>query len=151
VSSDVVEVSPQKRTVRLVATGIGLVLLLLGTVIGNDDDFPFGPFRMYSTSSSTTGVITTVSIEVRMADGPWEDFSATPSTIGMNAAEVEGQLSRFEADSDRLAAIARSYNNLHPDAEPVTGVRIISHGTVVKDRIPTGETTEAVLAQWEAP
>ena len=39
------------RVTRLGATALGLVLLLAGTIWGSDDDFPFGPFRMYSTSS----------------------------------------------------------------------------------------------------
>lgn len=146
-----VELSPSKRNIRLVVTGVALILLLLGTVIGDDDDFPFGPFRMYATSNSTTGVIATVSVEIQTGDDPWQEFSASPATIGMNAAEIEGQLPRFAADPQLLGAIARSYANLHPGDEPVTGVRIISHGTVVKDRVPTGETTEEVLAEWQAP
>ena len=38
------------RQVRLVMTALVLVALLAGTVFGDDVHFPFGPFRMYSTT-----------------------------------------------------------------------------------------------------
>ena len=42
--------STRGRAVRVAATAVAALLLLLGTVWGQDDDFPFGPFRMYSTA-----------------------------------------------------------------------------------------------------
>ncbi len=45
------ELLPGGRAVRTVATLAVAVLLTAGTVWGNDDEFPFGPFRMFSTST----------------------------------------------------------------------------------------------------
>ena len=42
---------------RWAVTVIALALLLAGTFVGQDDDFPFGPFRMYSTTAQLNGPV----------------------------------------------------------------------------------------------
>lgn len=139
-----------KRALRLFASSVGLVLLVLGTVVGQDDDFPFGPFRMYSTSNNASGVVTVLTLEARTGTGPWTRIAPAPSTVGMNVAEFEGQQPRFEADPTLLAAVARSYERLNPEDEAWDAMRLIRRATVIEDRVPTGEVTEEVLAEWEA-
>lgn len=137
-------------TSRLFVSAVWILLLVLGTIVGQDDDFPFGPFRMYATSNNASGVVTVLTLEVRSADGPWTRVTPTPTTVGMNVAEFEGQQPRFEENPDLLAAVASSYLRLHPYAEPWNAMRLVRRATIIVDRVPTGEVTEEVLAQWQA-
>jgi hypothetical protein len=129
-------------------TLVASALLTAGTVWGQDDAFPFGPFRMYATSTGTTGTISVPVIAVRTAGGPWEPAPLTPRAVGMNRAEVEGQLPRIVADPSLLGRLAAAHARLHPDAEPWTGVRLARRATVVTDRVPTGDVRETILAEW---
>jgi hypothetical protein len=140
----------RKRAIRLVATVTGLVLLVLGTVWGNDDEFPFGPFSMYSTSNKASGLVTVLTLEGRTASGSWTRIAPSSTTVGMNVAEFEGQQPRFEADPSLLGAVARSYERLNPDEDSWVAMRLIRRATVIEDKVPTGEVTEEILAEWEA-
>jgi hypothetical protein len=146
--SDVRRLSPAGRAVRTVTTLVAAGLLTAGTFWGDDDAFPFGPFRMYSTSSNTTGAISVAAIQSRVEGGTWEPAPLTPRTVGMNRAEVEGQLPRLEADPSLLRHLADTYARLQPEQPPWAGVRLVRRSTVVVDRVPTGEVRETVLAEW---
>ena len=146
--------SDVSRSGRLVRLGVALVvfgLLVVGTLVGLDDQFPFGPFRMYATSNAATGEIAVVALEARTADGDWTLVRPSPGSVGMNVAEFEGQLPRFAADHSLLRAVADSRAALHPHEEPWVGLRIVREATVVVDKVPTGEVRRTVLAEWTAP
>ena len=145
------DVSPSGRLVRLGVALVVLGLLVVGTFVGLDDQFPFGPFRMYATSNAATGEIAVVALEARTADGDWTLVRPSPGSVGMNVAEFEGQLPRFEADHSLLGAVADSRTALHPDEEPWVGLRIVREATVVVDKVHTGEVRRTVLAEWTAP
>ena len=150
-SGPVADVTTAGRRARLSVAAIVFGLLLVGTFVGGDDAFPFGPFRMYATSNQATGEIAVVALEARTADGDWTVVRPSPGTVGMNVAEFEGQLPRFEADPGLLAAVEASRAALHPDDEPWVALRILRQATVVVDKVPTGEVNETVLAEWTAP
>ncbi|RJK92947.1 hypothetical protein [Vallicoccus soli] len=136
------------RAARALVTLVVAVLLTAGTFWGDDDAFPFGPFRMYSTSSNTTGAISVAAIEARTDGGTWEPAHLNPWTVGMNRAEVEGQLDRIQADPALLGKLAEARDRLQPGAEPWTGMRLLRVSTVVVDTVPTGEERRQVLAEW---
>ena len=77
------------RRVRVVATLITGVLLLAGTLWGTDDDFPFGPFRMYSTAPDPNGAARDTRVEGVDADG--RTVAITEGNSGIRRAEIEGQ------------------------------------------------------------
>ncbi len=139
------------RLARLATAVVVFGLLTAGTFVGLDDQFPFGPFRMYATSNAPTGEIAVVALEARTADGDWTLVRPTPGTVGMNVAEFEGQLPRFEQDPHLHGAVNASRESLHPDEEPWVGLRIIREATVLVDKVPTGEVNRTVLAEWIAP
>ena len=147
----VVRLSAGRRAVRTTVTLVVAALLTAGTLWGGDDVFPFGPFRMFATSSATTGAISVAAIEVRTAPGDWQPAPLTLRTVGMNRAEVEGQMLRMEAEPELLGSLAGAYARLHPGAEPWVGVRLKRRSTVILDGVPTGEVREAVLAEWTRP
>ncbi len=138
------------RWARLAAVLVVFGLLLIGTFFGDDDMFPFGPFRMYATSSQATGEVAVVALQVRTAERDWTLVRPTPGTVGMNGAEFEGQLTRFEDDPSLLSAVAASRAALRPDDDPWIGLRIVREETIVVDKVPTGEVDETILAEWNA-
>ena len=143
--------SSTSRTVRIAAAVAVFGVLTVGAFFADDDDFPFGPFRMYATSGAPTGEVAVVALQARVGDGNWTLVRPSPESVGMNVAEFEGQLYRFEDDPGLLSAVAESRARLHPDEPEWTGLRIVRQATVVVDRVPTGEVNETVLAEWHAP
>jgi hypothetical protein len=154
VSAEIVppdEVSVTGRWVRLAIAVVVFGLVTIGAFLGSDDMFPFGPFRMYATSNAATGEVAVVALQARTAEGDWTLVRPSPGSVGMNVAEFEGQLPRFEKDPGLLSAVAASRAALHPDEEPWVGLRIVRQATVVVDKVPTGEVNETVVAEWAAP
>jgi hypothetical protein len=136
--------------IRVAATVMGLALITAGTVWGQDDHFPFGPFRMYATSNSPDGPINVVRIESYTEADGWRRASLTPASVGMNPAEVEGQLPRFVDQPDLLGKLAATHARLQPDDEPWTAMRLVRRQYVLVDREPT-DIRESVIAEWSAP
>ncbi|MGY1711115.1 hypothetical protein ACI8AC_16575 [Geodermatophilus sp. SYSU D00758] len=141
--TEVLPLSPVGRRVRLAATAVVLALLLGGTLWGTDSDFPFGPFRMYSTradpdaavvSTRVVGV-TTEGTEVRLSGGE----------VGLRRAEFEGQLPRLVLQPELLTLLAGSYAEHHPGAEELVEVRIVQRRYELVGGRQTGEATDRVL------
>jgi len=90
---------------RLVAGAVLLAAVLAGTLWGQDDDFPVGPFRMYATAARPTGAVRTAELFGVRADGTRVLLQA--HDVGLRRAELEGQLPRFRRDPSLLGALAK--------------------------------------------
>lgn len=134
------------RRLRVLATLLVGGLLLLGTLVGQDDDFPFGPFRMYSTRDDPDGVVAAARVEAVDATG--RVLVVPDRATGLRRAEVEGQAGRFAADPALLAEIGRAHDRLHPDEPSYTEVRVVVTETALEDSRPTGVLSEKVVATW---
>ena len=137
------------RWVRVAVTVAGCGLLLAGTLWGQDDHFPFGPFRMFAHSAKRDGVVNSARLEAVNADG--ERFKLSDTSTGLRRAEIEGQMGRFRADGRRLGAVADAYADRHPDAPPLVLVEILQRRYQLEDGEPSGEVTERQVAAWVAP
>ena len=147
--AQVERLGPAGLTARLVAGGLALAALLAGTVVGQDDAFPFGPFRMYSTSTQPDGWVTTVALEARLDGGQeWEPVRLSPGRVGLSRAEVEGRRAAFESEPELLGGLARAHARLRPDEPRWTALRLLRVRTVLADHRPTGEVQTRVLATW---
>ncbi|MGY1844188.1 hypothetical protein [Modestobacter sp. SYSU DS0875] len=144
---EVVRLTPAGRRARLAAATVVLALLLAGTVWGDDDAFPFGPFRMYSTRANpdtpvtSTRVVglTTAGTEVRLSGGE----------VGLRRAEFEGQLPRIHRDPSLLGLLADSYAERHPDAEELVEVQVVQRRFELSDGQRTGEVSDRVLIEHQ--
>jgi hypothetical protein len=139
----VLRLSSSGRRVRLAATAVVLALLLGGTLWGNDSEFPFGPFRMYSTRADPDRPVVSTSVVGVTADG--DEVRLSGGEVGLRRAEFEGQLDRLTEQPELLGLLAESYAAGHPDAEPLVAVRVVQRRHALDDGRRTGEVTENVL------
>jgi hypothetical protein len=139
----VLTLSPTGRRLRLAATAVVLALLLGGTVWGNDSEFPFGPFRMYSTRADPDRPVISTSVVGLTADG--DQVRLSGGEVGLRRAEFEGQLPRLVDQPELLALLAESYTAQHPDAEPLVEVRVVQRRYELEDGRRTGEVSDSVL------
>jgi hypothetical protein len=135
------------RAIRVAATALGLTLLLAGTVWGDDDHFPFGPFRMYSTSDPADADAPDTRVEGVDQTGSVVDLGERAT--GIRRAEIEGQQAQFVADPSRLREVAEAYARRQPDAPRLTEVRIVIRWHDITDRRPTGLWSDETVVRWQ--
>jgi hypothetical protein len=141
--------SRRGRAVRVVVTAIAAVLLLAGTLWGVDDDFPFGPFRMYATRDDPNGAVTALRVEAVDATG--RVLVLSDHATGLRRAEIEGQAGRLVADPALLGQLSLAHDRRHPSQPPYDLVRVVASHTLLHDSRPTGRTTSSVLVTWTRP
>src|SRR4051812_19828841 len=141
--------SSRGRAVRVAVTALGVLLLLLGTFWGQDDDFPFGPFRMYSTAPDPDADAPDTRVEG--VDTGGRTIVLTEANSGLRRAEIEGQQQAYIADPARLRQVAVAYAEKSPDAAPLRTVRIVIRWEGIEHSRPTGTSRDEIIATWTAP
>ena len=139
--------SPRGRAVRVAVTLVGALLLLAGTAWGSDDDFPFGPFRMYAGVNGPDDPAPDTRVEARDVTG--STLLLTERNTGVRRAEIEGLEALYVGQPDRLASLAEAYQRLNPDAPRVDRVALIVRWHEIKGGRVTGHTWDEVKAVWE--
>jgi len=137
------------RRARLVATIVVFGLLVLGSWRGDDDHFPFGPFRMYASTQSLDAPTSWLVLEADTADG--NHIALGESDSGLRRAELEGQVGQLTADPSRLAAVAAVYHRRHATAPPLVAIQLVRRSQPMRGGQPVGATTDAVIARWGRP
>ncbi|WP_329103716.1 hypothetical protein OG792_27600 [Micromonospora sp. NBC_01699] len=135
------------RLVRVVVTLVGAGLLLAGTLVGSDDNFPFGPFRMYATTDRLDAPVAEALVLARDAAG--DSLVLTERETGIRRAEIEGQMSRFTADPARLVLVVDAYHRRNPDRPPLATVSIVIRRHAMVDGRPTGVDTDETVVNWQ--
>lgn len=136
------------RQARVMATAACMAMLLAGTLGGQDDHFPFGPFRMYSTAPGPDADAPDTRVEG--VDTTGRTVLLTEANSGLRRAEVEGQQHAYVDDPTRLRQVALAYADKTPDAAPLAEVRIVIKWVGIEDARPTGTSYEQVLVRWTA-
>jgi hypothetical protein len=134
---------------RVVVTLLGAVLLLAGTVAGSDDDFPFGPMRMFAGVNGPNEDAPDPRVDGVDATGA--TVSLGPEATGVRRAEIEARLDRYTADPTLLKEIADAYRRRNPDAPPIVEMRLIIRWHQVRGSALTGVRREETVAVWKAP
>jgi len=137
------------RRIRVLVTLVAALLLVVGTLWGTDDDFPFGPFRMYSTAPDPNGDAKDTRVEGVDISG--RTVGITEANSGIRRAEIEGQQAAYVSDPSRLSQVADAYAEHTPGATPLRSVRIVVRWHGVKHSRPTGTWTDQVIAEWTKP
>ena len=134
------------RRVRAGISALVLILLLVGTFWGEDDNFPFGPYRMYSTRNEPNGTINAV--KLRGINEFGEEFDIPTKTLGLRPAEINGQITRFEDDSLLASHLAESYHRFNPDKPPLVQLEVIHTIYEFEGGKPVS-SSELVRGTWE--
>jgi hypothetical protein len=142
--------TPAGRRARTLATGIIILLLLAGSIWGQDDHFPLGPFRMYSVSNRLDGRVTSLQLQGRLGGGPRREIEF--GQFGLRRAEVQGQVARFYlGDWDSLLAhLARSYDRFHPRGPVLDELHLVYEVDTLEGGRPVAYE-QRTLASWERP
>jgi hypothetical protein len=122
---------------RLAIGAVALVVVLAGTVHGQDDDFPVGPFRMYATAARPTGTVRVAELIGVRSDG--ERVVLQAHDVGLRRAELEGQLPRFRKDPELLAALA---------TPAYVEIRLEERERFVVDRRVQPDERRTLVASW---
>jgi hypothetical protein len=132
--------------IRLVATLVAGILLMAGTIWGEDDHFPFGPFKMYAGAADADQP--TIDTRLEATDLTGETVLLTRENSGIRRAEVEGQLDRFRAEPELLELAVDAYAERNPQAPALREVRVVIRWHEVRDFQPTGAWEEEVVVTW---
>jgi hypothetical protein len=134
------------RRVRMLATAVVLAMLVAGTFLGQDDHFPFGPFRMYSIRNKHDGKVRGAVMEVVDAEGRAAAVEIRSDQVGLRRAEIEGQLDRFEREPSLLRHLVHAYEELHP-SERIAVLRLYYETTRLANG-QVGPVTRTLVAEW---
>jgi hypothetical protein len=145
--AEVDRLSPAGRTVRLVCAGVALALLLAGTLWGQDDAFPFGPFKMYSGRADPDATVVSTRVVGLTAAG--EEVRLSGGQVGLRRAEFEGQLPRISAHPELLGLLADSYAARHPDAEELVDVQVVERHFRLSGGQQTGAYDDQVIVEYD--
>jgi hypothetical protein len=133
---------------RLLASAVLLGGLVWGTFWGQDDHFPFGPFRMYSTTDEIDGDIRSLKFEGTTATG--EAMEIPSAHFGLRRAEADGQVASVRADHSFLRHFVEAYETKNPDAPSLVKLRMYHGIDILEGRRPVGYREEDI-AVWERP
>lgn len=137
------------KNARLYSTAVILGALLMGTIWGEDDHFPFGPLRMYSVKNELDGRVR--SLEVHGITENGEDMIVPFQAFGMRRADVEGQLGKLhEPPESVLHALSRARERLNPRGPRFVELRLSERVFILDNGYPVDERVET-LAVWSAP
>jgi hypothetical protein len=143
---ETLSLSATGRLVRLLATALVLALVLAGTLWGDDDEFPFGPFRMYSTRADPNAPV--ISTRVVGLTEAGEEVRLSGGEVGLRRAEFEGQASRIIDRPQLLGLLAQSFAGTHPSAPDLVSVRVVQRRIELAGGRQTGDFDDRVLVEY---
>jgi hypothetical protein len=140
-------VGTRGRVARIGVTVLVAALLLAGSIWGDDDDFPFGPFRMYASVGDVNAPAADTRVEATDASGA--TVLLTEANTGIRRAEIEGQMGRFQRDPALLDVVAAAYARRNRQAPAIEQVRIVIRWHDIRDGLPTGGWHDEVVTTWK--
>lgn len=135
-----------RRRARLAASAVVITLLLAGSAWGQDDAFPFGPFRMYATKQRLDGATSWYATVGVTTDGTRVDIPI--EQLGLRRAELEGQMDRLRADPALIELLVDTYERREPSAPRLVELRIVKHLQPVRGGVSRGTPIERVVVTW---
>ncbi|MDQ3982821.1 MAG: hypothetical protein M3271_09115, partial [Actinomycetota bacterium] len=127
------------KRVRVAGGLLVAVVLCWGTFWGDDDNFPFGPFRMYSTKQELDGEVRATEVDGLTPSGEWVGIPF--DHFGLRRADIEGQLIKLaQPPSEVLKAMDEAYATFDRGTEELVALRLRERTFDIEDGRPAGET-----------
>jgi hypothetical protein len=123
-------------------------LLIAGTFKGDDDQFPFGPFRMYASAVDNNGAVRALRIDG--VDDQGHPLVVQSDLLGMRRAEFEGELPRLEGDQALLDSLARHYRSQQQSSPKLRELVVVETSYQLVNGKQEGGSTERVVATGHA-
>ena len=138
------------RRLRAGVTAAVIAALVAGTLWGEDDHFPFGPFRMYAVTTESDGPVSSLRLEAVTKSG--RERVVRLARLGLRRAELQGQLVRFWAGREEVLMrhLVEGYRRFQPDAEPLAELRIVYVTHMLRGGAVVGRAGRRVAATWRA-
>jgi hypothetical protein len=130
---------------RLAALALGTVLVVHGTVFGNDVQWPFAPMAQFAFRVGPDDSIRSLYLAARTVQGQDIVVPLSPPNLGIGRAEVEGQLPAIQRDPRLLKDLIEPYPRLHPGAPALAQVWLRERVTVLKNGRANGEYVETLV------
>ncbi len=130
---------------RVAALLLGTVLIVRGSAIGNDIDWPFTPMSQFAFRVGQDDAIRATFLQARTADGEVKVLPITLPNFGLARAEIEGQQPRFIRDPSMLADLAASYARLHPGQPGLTQIWLNERVTLLRNGRAAGEQVQTLV------
>jgi hypothetical protein len=137
--------SARGRRLRALVTAAAAGLLLAGSLWGSDDDFPFGPFRMYAGVNDPNGDVVSSYMRAVLPGGTV--IRVDERGTGLRRAELEAEVDGFVRDPGSLARVAVAHHALHPDEQPYIAVQVVRLDQHLHHAALAQQTTR-VIAEW---
>lgn len=145
---DVRRLGPVGRVVRvalLLAVTIGIVA---GTWQRNDQGWPFAPMSQFAFAiSSSDGEIHSRYLEATTVDGDRVRLDLSRGALGLQRAEIEGQLWSFTQDPSLLQAVAVLHSRRVPEASRLARVDVMDDVRLVRGGV-AGEARTVTVVSW---
>jgi hypothetical protein len=125
---------------------IGTVLVVWGTLFGNDVDWPFGPMSQFAFRVGRDDAIRSTFLEARAANGHAMVVPITVRNLGIARAEIEGQQNAIIREPQLLGDLASSYHRLHPTEPPLTQLWLRERVTVLRNGRDAGQHLDTLVA-----
>ncbi len=131
---------------RVLAGLLVAVLLVVGTFWGDDDNFPFGPFRMYSTKQGLDGEVRVTEVEGLTPSGHWVGLPF--DDFGLRRADIEGQLGMLaQPPEEVLVSMSTAYDRFGRGDYDIVALRLRERTIDIENGVPAGEEV-VTLATW---
>ncbi len=119
--------------------------VMTSSVWGEDDHFPFAPFRMYSTTTSPSGRVTMPHFEGTTASGTKPRLET--EELGLRTAEVLGQMERFRRSPVLLRRLAQTHDAGRPASSRLVELNLVQGIHTLRDGRPHGYSEE-IVSVW---
>lgn len=143
---------PLALTWRLLAVLAGTAVLLLAQLQDTSEWFPLTSMAQFAQARDPNGTVVSTCLRgtEQGGDAPRE-IPFGIGSVGVQRADVEGNLAAIRADPSLLAPLAATYAHRHPDRPPLTSLSVCQEIVHLRDGGPDGRVDLRILATWEAP
>jgi hypothetical protein len=124
---------------------IGTVLVVWGTLFGNDVDWPFGPMSQFAFRVGRDDAIRSTFLEARTTRGNVMVVPITVPNLGIARAEIEGQQPAIIRDPRLLGDLASSYHRLHPNEPALIQLWLRERVTVLRNGRAAGQDVHTLV------